>query len=180
MPETFLRITHFWTPSFDQTTVLLVRCPSEGQGRKIYACYKIKGKPRGALRVVKSRKARCRRGERKVAWTVAGATGQPGSQGAHGSQGEPGASTAQQSVSTGALLDQIDLLAARIESLEAKLSAVQGLCDQALALAKQVNLLGTEVGELVTILTGTILGAIFGSVKVSTPLKLEEFGCSVL
>ena len=64
--------------------------PPVGKDGKIHACYRVKGKPKGALRVVKGPKARCRKGERKVAWVVAGAVGTagaPGPQGAWGSSG---------------------------------------------------------------------------------------------
>jgi hypothetical protein len=87
-----------------------------GRDGKIHACYKVKGKPRGALRAVRGR-AKCRRGERKVAWTVAGAQS-----GAAGLAGAPGTDAA-----IGALSARMDALEARVEKLEA---LVGTLCSQ--------------------------------------------------
>lgn len=53
----------------------------------VFACAKKKG---GGLRTVK-KSQRCRRGERKISWTVAGQAGPGGAQGAAGSPGPPGA-----------------------------------------------------------------------------------------
>lgn len=150
--------------------------PLVGKDGKIHACYKVKGKPRGALRVVKNRKARCRRGERKVAWTVVGATGQPGFPGAHGSQGSTGASLAAQSST---LSEQLGLLTARIDSLEAKLAAVETLCTQVAGLAKQVNLLQGVIGGLGLEPALELIG-LLEIPTLPEALKLEEFGCAVL
>jgi hypothetical protein len=62
--------------------------PSGGQ---ITACY---AKKSGALRVVKAGK-RCKRGERKIAWTKNGARGTRGIRGARGSQGPEGGNGAR-------------------------------------------------------------------------------------
>ena len=149
--------------------------PLVGKDGKIHACYKAKGKPRGALRVVKSRKARCRKGERKVAWTVAGASGQPGPKGA---QGSPGTS-AQQSSQSSTLTEQISLLAARVDSLEAKLAVVEAVCEQALALAKQVNLLQGVIGGLGLEPALELIG-LLEIPALPEALKLEDFGCAAL
>ncbi|HEX7278475.1 MAG TPA: hypothetical protein VF255_02520 [Solirubrobacterales bacterium] len=89
---------------------------------KIYACYKVKGKPRGAMRVLFKGK-RCKRGERRVAWVAAsssnatqqsGSTGQPGSVGQQGAAGEDDSE----------LSAQVHNLNLKVEGLEAILKGV--------------------------------------------------------
>jgi Collagen triple helix repeat (20 copies) len=60
-------------------------------GGQITACY---AKKSGALRVLKAGK-RCKRGERKIAWTKNGARGARGVRGARGSQGPEGGNGAR-------------------------------------------------------------------------------------
>jgi hypothetical protein len=60
-------------------------------GSQITACY---AKKSGALRVLKAGK-RCKRGERKIAWTKNGARGTRGIRGARGSQGPEGGNGAR-------------------------------------------------------------------------------------
>jgi len=86
-----------------------------GHDGKIHACYKVKGKPRGALRAVRGR-AKCRRGERKVAWRVQGPAAQTGATGAAGSPGSD--------ASAAVLSERIDALTARVEKLEGALGEV--------------------------------------------------------
>jgi hypothetical protein len=132
-----------------------------GRDGKIRACYRVKGKPKGELRVVRSPRAYCRRGERKVAWSVATQTGTGGAQGVQGGQGAQG-TTGQggaQGALSSAVTEQIDLLTSRIESLEATLAGVTNaqlldaigsvqlvkeVCAQTKALTLATNLLGTE------------------------------------
>jgi hypothetical protein len=59
--------------------------PPVGQDGQIHACYRVKGKPKGGPRVVSSAKKRCKSGERKVTWSVAGTGGQVGAGGQSGS-----------------------------------------------------------------------------------------------
>lgn len=59
---------------------------SIGKGGSIQACYKVKGKAKGAMRVVPTGK-KCKKGERKLAWRVAGVSGQPGAAGTGGGSG---------------------------------------------------------------------------------------------
>jgi hypothetical protein len=97
-----------------------------GRDGKIHACYRVKGKPRGALRVVRSRRAHCLKGERRVAWTVAGAEGaggSGGSAGTQGGQGSPGQAGTQGAIGT-TLAEQVKSLSARIEGLEETLDGV--------------------------------------------------------
>jgi hypothetical protein len=107
--------------------------PLIGKDGKIHACYRVKGKPKGGLRVVPSAKTRCKRGERKVAWVTAGsssqsAAGQPGSSGTSGGSGTSGAAGAQgaagTSGSTAALSTQVGALTLKLEALENVLKGV--------------------------------------------------------
>jgi hypothetical protein len=171
-----------------------------GKDGKIHACYRVKGKPKGALRVVHSARSRCRRGERKTSWSVAGspAVGSQGAQGQTGASGSAGSDEA-------ALKAQIGALSLRVAALEGVLKGVtngdlvgmmgtlQGLtnegltsavnsvaatgalCEQGEALTDQVNDLGSGVQSLMTVLGGTILGSIFGGVEI--PAALESFNC---
>jgi hypothetical protein len=87
----------------------------------IHACYKVKGKPKGTLRVVGA-KARCKRGERKVVWNSAGQGGQSGAAGQNGAagsgqQGQTGADGTS-SANELALKTQIASLTVKIDGLE--------------------------------------------------------------
>ncbi len=103
--------------------------PLVGKDGEIHACYRVKGKPRGTLRVVPGARSHCRRGERRVAWTVAGAvgtaggSGSSGTQGAQGAQGSAGQGGSQGPVSS-TLTEQVDSLSSRIDSLEATLTGI--------------------------------------------------------
>jgi hypothetical protein len=169
---------------------------------QIHACYRVKGKPKGAVRIVPSARAHCRRGERRVAWSATGSSGL-GSAGAAGGQGQAGANGAP--ADEAALKAQIGALSSRIEALEGILKgiansdltgmlatlqgldneqllsavnavpAVQAVCAQSEELTGQVNELGAGVQNLVSVLGGTLLGSIFGGVKI--PAALESFSC---
>ncbi|MFL5900018.1 MAG: hypothetical protein ACJ75S_02295 [Solirubrobacterales bacterium] len=131
-----------------------------GRDGMIHACYLVKGKPRGRLRVVRGR-ARCHRGERKVAWVVKGAFGLPGVDGTQGSQGMTSDPT--QSALDPVLVAQLNSLSARIDALEATLAgvansdllalvkslpALESVCEQSEALTEQVNLVAEVVEGL--------------------------------
>jgi hypothetical protein len=92
-----------------------------GQDGQIHACYRVKGKPKGALRVVQSAKARCRRGERKAAWSAAGSSG-IASQGAQGTQGQAG--TGGSAGDEAALKAQVGALSLKVEALEGILQGI--------------------------------------------------------
>lgn len=144
-----------------------------GKGGQIHACYKVKGKAKGAMRVVSGKS--CRKGERKLAWSVAGpqgATGGQGPKGAPGAQGQAGANGANGSAgsSTGvaALESKVASLTQEVANLEGILQgvtnnglldavkavpAVDSLCTQATGLTTQANSLGTA-------LSGATLGGV--------------------
>jgi hypothetical protein len=137
--------------------------PLVGKDGKIHACYRVKGKPKGVLRVVKSPKARCRKGERKVAWVTAGAIGAPGP--------EAPAGSASATASTSALEAKVAGLTARMERLE---GLVSDTCSQATALTTQVNSLASALDD--TVLEGIIpLGlALF---IPALPSVLPDYAC---
>jgi hypothetical protein len=92
---------------------------------KIYACYKVKGKPKGAMRIVRSSKARCKRGERKVAWSAVAANGQSGTPGQAGEAGQSGSSGSDGSGSSEvALKTEIAALSLKLEALEGVLGGI--------------------------------------------------------
>jgi hypothetical protein len=189
----------------------------------ISACYKVKGKPKGSMRLLVKGK-RCKRGERKVKWIAAssgpaGVTGD-GNAGAQGTPGTSGQSGGDSSTEA-ALNAKIAALTLKVDSLEGVLDGVtngdltgvvskldgvtnsdltgavdavagltnaqlleavgavpvlESVCDQAASLTAQSNLLRGEVGDLVTTLSGSLLGAIFGG--VSLPPALDPFACA--
>jgi hypothetical protein len=92
-----------------------------GQDGQIHACYRVKGKPKGVLRVVQSAKTRCRRGERKAAWSATGSSG-IASQGAQGTQGQAG--TSGSNGDEAALKAQVGALSLKVEALEGILQGI--------------------------------------------------------
>lgn len=139
--------------------------PPIGKDGKIHACYRVKGKPKGMVRVVKSPKARCRKGERKVAWVAAGAIGAAGVPGPPGSAGPSGAA------STATLEAKVADLTARLQSLEGVLA---GVCAQTTALTTQINSVATALG-------GTVLGGVIplglALVIPALPSALPDYAC---
>jgi hypothetical protein len=167
---------------------------------KIYACYKAKGKGKGALRVVRGAKARCPKKWKKTSWYAAGpvaaapgAPGPAGPQGAQGQQGERGErglpGTAG-NVNVEDLEKQVTELLTKVQSLEsvlqgitntglkeaiASVPVVEELCDQSKALNEQTAALGTTlsaVNDILDPLTALGLPAI--------PAALPSFSCPAL
>lgn len=79
-------LTVFWSMGTAQAA------KSPIAGGVIHACLKTKGKPavRGTLRVVKSARACKKKGEKAIAWNVAGSAGAPGAAGGNGGPGSTG------------------------------------------------------------------------------------------
>jgi hypothetical protein len=109
--------------------------PQVGNDGLIHACYRVKGKPKGAVRVVPSARSHCRRGERRAAWSVAGQGGQQGGQqGTVGTAGTTGAgqqgangtngSSGSDGSSEAALKTQVASLNLKIDALEKTLEGV--------------------------------------------------------
>jgi hypothetical protein len=174
-----------------------------GKDGKVYACYQLKGKEKGSVRLV-TKKAHCRKGEKKVAWNATGpngGAGSPGEGGSNGGAGEGGATGAQ------GLETRVTNLLNRVESLEDKLkgitnaaltevlSKLQGispaqlqqavaavanvnaLCTQAKKLTEQSNLFSSALGGIsLTGLASPLLAGL--GVSVPTVPPLSAFGCS--
>jgi hypothetical protein len=92
---------------------------------KVNACYKVKGKAKGAMRVVPANK-KCRKGERKLAWGVAGPAGQDGAKGASGATGGAGATGATGATGAAATSNEA-ALQAKIAGLTLKVEGLEGL-----------------------------------------------------
>jgi hypothetical protein len=172
-----------------------------GKDGKIHACYKVKGKAKGTLRVVRSAKVKCPKRWKKVAWYATGPAGPQGESGANGGNGETGTNgssglngtpatatvikglegkvtellTKVQSLETilkGVDNTQLKEAIAGIAKTEALESAVGSLCSQASALTSKSGELGTALGGLSTIVdTLTLMGL------PSIPTALSPFSC---
>jgi hypothetical protein len=108
---------------------------------KVNACYRVKGKAKGAMRVVPANQ-KCRRGERKLGWNVAGPVGAAGKAGARGATG---ASGPQGPGNEAALQAKIAGLSMQVQALE---GILQGLSNSGLAAAvKQVPVVSSLCAE---------------------------------
>lgn len=140
-----------------------------------------------------------------MAWVAAAGPGAAGATGAQGQSGA-GPSTTSEADENAALKAQIGDMTLRIAALEGVLKGITNgdltgvigaldgvtnadllaaiastalvgeVCEQTEALTSQVNLLGDEFEGLVTTLSGTLLGAIFGDIEVPLPLD-ESLDC---
>lgn len=166
-----------------------------GKDGTIYACFKVKGKNKGALRVV-SRKPACKRmrGWQPLSWSAVdsgGASGQVGSQGVSGQQGpqgSPGAEGKQGEQGLAGQVEktlietvqsqatQINALSAEVTDLTDKVQGLEGTvgdtCDQLEVLTDQSNeILDSLLGSSVAIL-GNLLNV------PSPPDPLGTFECT--
>ena len=151
-----------------------------GKDGKIRACYKVKGKPKGTMRILLKGK-RCKRGERRVAWIAAsslsagvagpagggqtgasGATGGSGSEGAAGSTGttgSPGSTGANLSTQVASLSLQVDDLQEVLDGLSN--GDLTGAVDKLADLSNNDltgavdKLSGVENGDLLDVLDAT-------------------------
>jgi hypothetical protein len=174
-----------------------VAAPAPGANGQVSACYRVKGKAKGAMRVVPAGK-KCKKGERKLAWSVTGppgaqgATGAQGGQGAQGPSGSNGTDGSNGTPATGvvALETKVASLTLEVANLEGILDGVTNvglteavkavpqvgaLCTQATSLTSQSNLLGAAMGGLSLngILTG--LGGLLNIPAL--PAALPAFTC---
>jgi hypothetical protein len=126
-----------------------------GSDGVVHACYKAKGKPKGALRVVRAGKpCKAKKGEKAIAWTVFGAPGTTGSQGGTGTGGETGTDAASKQ-DVLALLGLIQQQGAVIDQLSSTLDSL-GL--DVSSLTDQLGLLSGDVDGLQNILNGVTNG----------------------
>lgn len=141
--------------------------PLVAKDGKIHACYKFRGKHKGALRVVHGPRVRCSKKWRKVAWYVRPPIG---SQGTPGPQGAPGPAGPIDTVSVEALENKVTELLNRVESLE---TVVGSLCTQTEQLNQQTTALGSTLGSL-----GTVLEvALVAFEAPAVPAPLPSFSC---
>lgn len=177
-----------------------------GKDGRVYACYKAKGKNKGAVRLV-PKKGKCRKGERKVSWSATGPSGQSGENGQNGENGaggEGGAGGEKGTTGTQGLEKQVQSLTTKLTSLESVLKGItntellgalgklQGVSGAGLqeAVAKvpvvnqlcgQASLLTTQSNALGTALGGFELGGTIPPLlKLITPMvpkPLETFTC---
>jgi hypothetical protein len=140
-----------------------------GKNGRVYACYKAKGKRKGAVRLV-AKNGKCRKGEKKVSWSVAGpagTSGENGSNGENGTGGEGGNGGEKGSAgtqTTQTLEKQVQSLTSKLASLESvlkginpgdlsgMLSKLQGISptqlQEAVASVTKVNALCSQATEL--------------------------------
>jgi len=173
--------------------------PLVGKDGRIHACYKVKGKAKGTVRLVRGAKVRCPRGWKNAAWSAAGQAGTAGEQGTPGesgggggeggqtgSKGDPGALTTGTKVAS--LETKVTELLSQVKSLEAilagvtnaglkeaigKVPVVTALCGQAKAVNEQTGDLGSSLGAL-----NTVLGALIPLFSpVALPPALPAFAC---
>jgi len=173
-----------------------------GKDGRVYACYKAKGKARGAVRLV-PKHAHCKKGSKKISWGVTGPAGESGQSGENGGNGEGG--SAGETGATGAkgLEAKVQSLTEKVASLESvlkgitnadllgmlsKLNGISGsqlqeavasvvkvnaLCTEATALTDQVNAVGESLGGLE--LVTALLVTLERTVPVPAPLS--SFSC---
>ncbi len=165
---------------------------------RIHACYKVKGKAKGTVRLVRSAKVRCPRGWKKTSWNASGEAGAPGEQGSGGengsggesgqggSKGDPGALTTGTKVAS--LETKVTELLTQVKSLESILAGVtnsqlkgaigavpvvSALCGQTKSLNEQTTALLGSTGALNTLLDTLI--PLFA--PVALPAALPAFSC---
>jgi hypothetical protein len=175
-----------------------------GKDGRVYACYKAKGKSKGAVRLV-TKKGKCHKGEKKVSWSAAGPAGQGGENGQNGENGAGGEGGAGGEKGTpGSLEKQVQSLTSKISSLEsvlkgitnteltgmlsklqgisptqlqeavASVTKVNALCSQATKLTSQSNALGETIGGL-NVIGGLPVLELEEVVPLPTPLS--AFAC---
>ena len=172
-----------------------------GKDGRVYACYKAKGKRKGAVRLV-AKKGKCHKGEKKVSWGVAGPSGESGSNGENGTGGEGGTGGEKGTTGTQGLEKQVQSLTTKVTSLEsvlkgitntellgalgklqgvsanglqeavAKVPIVNTLCAQSSKLSEQSNAMG-QVFEGLSVLGGIGLSI----VAPQLPEALPKFSC---
>jgi hypothetical protein len=160
-----------------------------GKDGRVYACYKAKGKRKGAVRLV-AKNGKCHKGEKKVSWgAAAGPSGENGQNGENGVGGEGGAGGEKGATATQGLEKQVQSLTSKITQLE---SVLKGITNTELlgALGKLQGISPTQLQEAVASvakvtslcsqtskLTGqsNALGEALGGLKLVTalPVTLE-------
>jgi hypothetical protein len=97
-----------------------------GKDGRVYACYKAKGKRKGAVHLV-AKNGKCRKGEKKVSWGVtgpSGVSGENGSSGEGGTNGEGGNGGEKGVNATQGLEKQVQSLTSKVTQLESVLKGI--------------------------------------------------------
>jgi hypothetical protein len=151
-----------------------------GRDGVIHACFKAKGRNRGALRVVASQGG-CRklRGWRPMSWSAtgfsggAGGAGPRGATGVEGPAGEPGprGETGQQGVAGEVEQSLLDTVQSQTSQIEALTEEVSDLANEVVDLEETVEsacakipLLAEHSDETAAALVGSSVGGILGAV----------------
>jgi len=172
-----------------------------GKDGKIHACYKVKGKAKGSLRVVRSAKAKCPKKWKKVSWYASGPAGPQGESGSNGGSGETGTNGSNGLPGTNATATVVKQLEGKVTELlnkvasletilaginnqqlketiagiaktEALEAAVGSLCTQASALTSKSGELGSALGGLSAVLDTLTLMAL-----PEIPTALAPYSC---
>ena len=126
--------------------------PVVGKDGKVNACYRVKGKPKGAVRLVPAKQKKCRKGERRLAWNVGGTSNTTGTGATPGATGQTGATGATGSAGTNGsdadLQAKIASLTVKVEGLEGLLNGVTG-GDLSGVLGKLQGVTGLELDEAI-------------------------------
>jgi len=175
-----------------------------GRDGKIHACYKVKGKAKGSLRVVRSAKAKCPKKWKKVSWYASGPAGPQGESGSNGASGETGTNgssglpgtnatatvvkglegkvtellnkvTSLETVLNGIDNQQLKEAIASVADVKALEAAVGSLCSQSSALTSQLNSVESALGGLSL---NSVLTTLGGVLNIPTlPGPLSSFSC---
>jgi hypothetical protein len=175
--------------------------PLIGKDGTVHACYKLRGKAKGSVRLV-AKKAKCRKGEKKVAWSAAGQRGSAGENGESGAGGNAGEGGGPGANGVAGLESRISALTSKVNALEgvlkgisngdltgllSKLQGVSGtqlqeavrniasvsaLCTQAKALTEQSNVVGGALAGI------SLINALPGlGLSIPTVPSLSAFSC---
>ncbi|MGH2937446.1 MAG: hypothetical protein ACRDPE_04915 [Solirubrobacterales bacterium] len=175
-----------------------------GKDGRVYACYKAKGKSKGAVRLV-PKKGKCKRGEKKISWGSVGPAGESGQGGENGSSGgESGPAGETGAAGVKGLESRVQTLTNKVTALEgvlqgitntdllgmlsklqgisptqlqeavAAVANVKALCTQATALTSRANELGSLFGGIEL---GGVIPSLLKLVVPSPPPSLQAFGC---
>jgi hypothetical protein len=174
-----------------------------GKDGRVYACYKTKGKAKGAVRLV-AKKAHCKKGQKKVSWSVTGPAGESRQSGENGGNGENGSAGETGAAGVKGLEQRVQTLTNKVTSLESilggitngdltgllsklqgisgtqlqetvtSLADVKALCTEAMALTNQANALGSTFGGIEL---GGVIPTLLKLVVPAAPPPLAAFGC---
>lgn len=166
----------------------------------VHVCFKVRGKARGAMRIVPHpRRCKRMRGWRRTAWTALGfpgpngapglpgqrgATGEEGPEGDRGPQGAAGAieeslieTIDNQAAEIATLTSQVTSLSSEVTSLGGEVDALGETVESA---CTQVSLLTDQSDELLGGIEGLSISGVVGALLEIPPLPatLGEFECA--